>query len=136
MRVLYLVVVLYRWFFFKHKTAYEGRISDWSSDLCSSDLTVAGSERLFRIFGKAGFLEFRLWAIAQDVHPEPVGPVRQRRGTRPHLHPCHRVAAGAAALRRREWELADARGEESADRRRQGRIVDLDGGRMARVIPR
>src|SRR3546814_9299134 len=27
-------------FFFKQKTAYEMRISDWSSDLCSSDLTA------------------------------------------------------------------------------------------------
>src|SRR3546814_2179051 len=28
-------------FFFKQKTAYEMRISDWSSDVCSSDLVVA-----------------------------------------------------------------------------------------------
>src|SRR3546814_6060924 len=28
-------------FFFKQKTAYEMRISDWSSDVCSSDLAVA-----------------------------------------------------------------------------------------------
>src|SRR3546814_15086221 len=28
-------------FFFKQKTAYEMRISDWSSDVCSSDLTTA-----------------------------------------------------------------------------------------------
>src|SRR3546814_7253578 len=27
-------------FFFKQKTAYEVRISDWSSDVCSSDLNV------------------------------------------------------------------------------------------------
>src|SRR3546814_959627 len=27
-------------FFFKQKTAYELRISDWSSDVCSSDLKV------------------------------------------------------------------------------------------------
>src|SRR3546814_4529438 len=27
-------------FFFKQKTAYEMRISDWSSDVCSSDLAV------------------------------------------------------------------------------------------------
>src|SRR3546814_8995326 len=27
-------------FFFKQKTAYEMRISDWSSDVCSSDLMV------------------------------------------------------------------------------------------------
>src|SRR3546814_17765896 len=29
-------------FFFKQKTAYEMRISDWSSDVCSSDLPVDG----------------------------------------------------------------------------------------------
>src|SRR3546814_7839108 len=27
-------------FFFKQKTAYEMRISDWSSDVCSSDLVL------------------------------------------------------------------------------------------------
>src|SRR3546814_7600507 len=29
-------------FFFKQKTAYEMRISDWSSDVCSSDLLSPG----------------------------------------------------------------------------------------------
>src|SRR3546814_6465445 len=29
-------------FFFKQKTAYEMRISDWSSDVCSSDLMKIG----------------------------------------------------------------------------------------------
>src|SRR3546814_3745985 len=29
---------VYFFFFFKQKTAYEMRISDWSSDVCSSDL--------------------------------------------------------------------------------------------------
>src|SRR3546814_7889266 len=29
-------------FFFKQKTAYEMRISDWSSDVCSSDLPDSG----------------------------------------------------------------------------------------------
>src|SRR3546814_6003488 len=28
----------FRFFFFKQRTAYEMRISDWSSDVCSSDL--------------------------------------------------------------------------------------------------
>src|SRR3546814_2166117 len=32
-------------FFFKQKTAYEMRISDWSSDVCSSDLEPRGRER-------------------------------------------------------------------------------------------
>src|SRR3546814_7907961 len=35
-------------FFFKHKTAYELRISDWSSDVCSSDLGVAPNLALLR----------------------------------------------------------------------------------------
>src|SRR3546814_10295024 len=33
-------VVFCFFFFFKQKTAYEMRISDWSSDVCSSDLCV------------------------------------------------------------------------------------------------
>src|SRR3546814_7088758 len=32
---------LFCFFFFKQKTAYEMRISDWSSDVCSSDLNEA-----------------------------------------------------------------------------------------------
>src|SRR3546814_8433296 len=31
-------------FFFKQKTAYEMRISDWSSDVCSSDLSESGQQ--------------------------------------------------------------------------------------------
>src|SRR3546814_14935186 len=31
----------FNFFFFKQKTAYEMRISDWSSDVCSSDLMLA-----------------------------------------------------------------------------------------------
>src|SRR3546814_8620558 len=37
------VVVVFVFFFFKQKTAYEMRISDWSSDVCSSDLVEAWS---------------------------------------------------------------------------------------------
>src|SRR3546814_3786635 len=34
------------YFFFKQKTAYEMRISDWSSDVCSSDLGEARLEEV------------------------------------------------------------------------------------------
>src|SRR3546814_6078096 len=37
-------------FFFKQKTAYEMRISDWSSDVCSSDLHASSG----RICGSVG----------------------------------------------------------------------------------
>src|SRR3546814_8934749 len=33
-------------FFFKQKTAYEMRISDWSSDVCSSDLQTPNIDRM------------------------------------------------------------------------------------------
>src|SRR3546814_10306303 len=32
-------------FFFKQKTAYDMRISDWSSDVCSSDLACSGASQ-------------------------------------------------------------------------------------------
>src|SRR3546814_5577498 len=48
--------VWYFFFFFKQKTAYEMRISDWSSDVCSSDLV--------RVCGR--------WGLSpQDLHAVP-----------------------------------------------------------------
>src|SRR3546814_3757330 len=41
-------------FFFKQKTAYEMRISDWSSDVCSSDLQSTEPPRAsWRLFGSS-----------------------------------------------------------------------------------
>src|SRR3546814_4852496 len=42
--VLFAFVFLF--FFFKHRTAYEMRISDWSADVCSSDLFPAALRML------------------------------------------------------------------------------------------
>src|SRR3546814_10635093 len=56
-------------FFFKQKTAYEMRISDWSSDVCSSDLllwvTVMG------LAGSAVALFER--ALRRDTHMATLG---------------------------------------------------------------
>src|SRR3546814_6197470 len=41
--------VLCVFFFFKQKTAYEVRISDWSSDVCSSDLRHAALRRILGV---------------------------------------------------------------------------------------
>src|SRR3546814_4228064 len=49
-------------FFFKQKTAYEMRISDWSSDVCSSDLREEFRRKglgLHRISGRLGNLAER-----------------------------------------------------------------------------
>src|SRR3546814_10451190 len=47
---VFIVLFLLYFFFFKQKTAYEMRISDWSSDVCSSDLArpLARPERRAR----------------------------------------------------------------------------------------
>src|SRR3546814_1085504 len=47
-------------FFFKQKTAYEMRISDWSSDVCSSDLWTRALTRPIE---------------ATTVHPRRINPI-------------------------------------------------------------
>src|SRR3546814_4347266 len=48
--------MLYLFFFFKQKTAYEMRISDWSSDVCSSDLS---REKLASVASEANAAKIR-----------------------------------------------------------------------------
>src|SRR3546814_1133072 len=54
--------------FFKQKTAYEMRISDWSSDVCSSDLSLFG--RIFDAIGtRMGFtLSIVVWSLSIAAH--------------------------------------------------------------------
>src|SRR3546814_7341044 len=48
MYILCLFRMLFVVFFFKQKTAYEMRISDWSSDVCSSDLSMKMEDEVKR----------------------------------------------------------------------------------------
>src|SRR3546814_8982686 len=49
-----------RFFFFKQKTAYEMRISDWSSDVCSSDLAPGAAELLQYLIRQAQIPEYQV----------------------------------------------------------------------------
>src|SRR3546814_10458216 len=60
------VYVYFSFFFFKQKTAYEMRISDWSSDVCSSDLA--------RRHGAMGHRQMPRRLPAQSARPGPAGP--------------------------------------------------------------
>src|SRR3546814_3446473 len=93
-------------FFFKQKTAYEMRISDWSSDVCSSDLGgVAVAPRA------PGFLIIALDRLRQAgmgdeadvglVDPHAEG---NRRGDDPVLRRDEVVLHGRAPLGRRSEE--------------------------------
>src|SRR3546814_1941468 len=75
-------------FFFKQKTAYEMRISDWSSDMCSSDLgwwagaasvamaARAGVPRALR--GQGPLPECDAAGADPRHHPSAAGPARYR----------------------------------------------------------
>src|SRR3546814_11591664 len=56
-------------FFFKHKTAYEMRISDWSSDVCSSDLPKHGAGRAFEPAGEQGLRRLEIILLARHEYP-------------------------------------------------------------------
>src|SRR3546814_8199392 len=68
----------FAFFFFKQKTAYEMRISDWSSDVCSSDLhrRFADIAAVADVHAaRIGAVHSRAWldkAAGMDVHaPQP-----------------------------------------------------------------
>src|SRR3546814_9591031 len=81
-------------FFFKQKTAYEMRISDWSSDVCSSDLDPAGID--------LGYDRELRRAAAQDG----AGPDRVS-GAPAHPRPCRseerRVGKECVSTCRSRW---------------------------------
>src|SRR3546814_8782693 len=52
----YILIVLLFIFFFKQKTAYEMRISDWSSDVCSSDLSAPHDLKIVEIANDPWFI--------------------------------------------------------------------------------
>src|SRR3546814_8669669 len=61
-------------FFFKQKTAYEMRISDWSSDVCSSDLPTLGD--LLRL--SAAEMSNRFGAYGATIHRRVRGEAAER----------------------------------------------------------
>src|SRR3546814_11941224 len=72
---LYLCVV----FFFKQKTAYEMRISDWSSDVCSSDLAVSSSQaRAWRCASAISSRDISLDRSARHCWPSTLPPSAAR----------------------------------------------------------
>src|SRR3546814_6902424 len=70
--------------FFKHKTAYEMRISDWSSDVCSSDLPEADADvvRVRNLVGRDDAGAHRREGLARLALKERVA-VRRQAARRP-----------------------------------------------------
>src|SRR3546814_4185232 len=124
--VIWLSVVVL--FFFKQKTAYEMRISDWSSDVCSSDLTLGGQhhiEAFKRFFIRRGAVDdvicakifykrnmatrcqcshFRATQLCHlhgyAAHPARSG-MNENAGTRPHCSSVESCSGGNHGYRKR-----------------------------------
>src|SRR3546814_4102161 len=120
------VAYLRLFFFFKQKTAYELRISDWSSDVCSSDLGK-GWERftdavvaevnareqpaVFMLWGsyaqrKAAFVDSDRHLVLKAPHPSPLSAYNGFFG-------CRHFSRANAFLEEKgmapiDWALADA----------------------------
>src|SRR3546814_9023868 len=72
LRVLFVYLLFF--FFVKQKTAYEMRISDWSSDVCSSDLgdlTLDLARRSATLAGKFISLSRREFAVLRLLAEHP-----------------------------------------------------------------
>src|SRR3546814_4285439 len=82
---------LFLFFVFKQKTAYEMRISDWSSDVCSSDLAL-----LF------GYLLYIAWIALASNEGEAMKAIFIHHGesTGNAGMPCHDLATIEATNRR------------------------------------
>src|SRR3546814_7139709 len=103
-------------FFFKQKTAYEMRISDWSSDVCSSDLSLRwqGAERFelrARIGQALGHAVDRV--VVDDPLARPIAvlclglPPRRQcggNGLRACIHACQPAQALPGVFRARSEE--------------------------------
>src|SRR3546814_8102662 len=106
--------VIFVFFFFKQKTAYEMRISDWSSDVCSSDL-LAAIEHLTQV---GLHVEPRDHAVAHLVVENAVAvpalvlrPVERRIGVAQQGQRCRPGGGESDADRRGDHEAAIADGE-------------------------
>src|SRR3546814_13028831 len=101
-------------FFFKQKTAYEMRISDWSSDVCSSDLAVQPVDGRLDIPWHA--------AVEQQNRPLPT----RLQGVADHCRR-HRVASGP---RRRHADVGLGKG--MAERVERNEMTIRRGGQAPR----
>src|SRR3546814_18726256 len=109
---MYLDYNLFVIFFFKQKTAYEMRISDWSSDVCSSDLWPWSPGRRFRAGHRKGL-----------YNPRWLGPFPDRAG--------QRYWRAAGYTRSRIWRQYRAQAALRLVRRRAG--SPIGGGKHGRA---
>src|SRR3546814_4402724 len=86
---------MFCFFFFKQKTAYEMRISDWSSDVCSSDLS-----RLRKVDGPHPTATREQAPKSRCPSPEGEGVILSSGGPRPRRRRVRRIVGIALEIGR------------------------------------
>src|SRR3546814_18343559 len=98
-------------FFFKQKTAYEMRISDWSSDVCSSDLTPeaeAWQQALLQFYRDGFRTAARHDGLAYAVGNSPKVPAERIAWLPPEApHPAYTIQRNLEAMEF-QFETLDA----------------------------
>src|SRR3546814_4863340 len=112
-------------FFFKQKTAYEMRISDWSSDVCSSDLKAWSDEEDERIEKRRA--EQNAFLRGGHIDPakeEAAALIEERDGIQPRGHAARVMADNPKPARRRKI-VGDLRATVSQGERQIYRVADV-----------
>src|SRR3546814_5842774 len=97
-------------FFFKQKTAYEMRISDWSSDVCSSDLGALHEPVIQRGMTpviERGDLVIDVQAFGQRNAARGHGNGQRRRSAIPEWFALHKLRKGRRRRGRRIEKMED-----------------------------
>src|SRR3546814_7859580 len=111
--IIYIYIDKDKIFFFKQKTAYEMRISDWSSDVCSSDLkdrlaiALKGASETLRTLIFTNMAERAAKILKEDM--EALGPVRLRDVDEAQVYVVNLAKEMAA---RGELVIADSKGDD------------------------
>src|SRR3546814_8731687 len=103
-------------FFFKQKTAYEMRISDWSSDVCSSDLLPAPPRDMTEadvahLRGEADAMALRLRHHDEGLHRKNAPASPEARAVYAEMEQVRVEALGAPEMKGVAGNMQEALGE-------------------------
>src|SRR3546814_4704816 len=115
-------------FFFKQKTAYEMRISDWSSDVCSSDLapeavaaTEEGAKWIAKLVEKESNL-IAMRALRKDRADYETAVESMPRTIAAYITPTREAATGIMATFEALWrDIKKLMGQKRSEERRVGK---------------
>src|SRR3546814_12782777 len=117
--MLYVHAVRFLFLFFKQKTAYEMRISDWSSDVCSSDLIHALTrDQVQCTFNASVDLSRRLYKLKWTPSSATrICPARQGRALRSEERSVGKACVSTGITRWSPYQETTQKGHDGSNKR-------------------